>query len=189
MQQMLKAGLVEPGGTSQPLNSYITKDTDWGGKTGTSNNHSDAWYIGVSPNLVCGAWVGGEYRCIHFRYGKMGQGGRAALPIVGNFIKAVWKDKRFMKYHAKWQPDDDIDKSLYECQSYWAKPKRKLDTIYVDRSSEANKADEDLDEEDMNNDEDAVEGENGEPEQKSSRHHSGNNHSGKNNSSATDIAL
>ena len=136
MQQMLEGGLTEPGGTSQPLNSYITKDTDWGGKTGTSNNHSDAWYVGVSPNLVCGAWVGGEYRCIHFRYGKMGQGSRSALPIVGNFIKAVWKDKRFMKYHAKWPADDDIDKSLYQCQGYWSKPKRKVDTVYVNRNDE-----------------------------------------------------
>lgn len=136
MQEMLKAGLVEPGGTSQPLNSYITRDTDWGGKTGTSNNHSDAWFVGVSPNLVCGAWVGGEYRCIHFRYGKMGQGSRSALPIVGNFIKSVWRDSRFVKYHAKWQDDDDIEKSLYQCQSYWAKPKRKVDTVYVDRNTE-----------------------------------------------------
>lgn len=136
MQEMLKAGLVEPGGTSQPLNSYTTRDTDWGGKTGTSNNHSDAWFIGVSPNLVCGAWVGGEYRCIHFRYGKMGQGSRSALPIVGNFIKAVWNDPRFNKYHAKWPENDDVDKTLYQCQSYWAKPQRKVDTVYVNQNDE-----------------------------------------------------
>ena len=66
----------------------------------------------------------------------MGQGSRSALPIVGNFIKAVWKDKRFMKYHAKWPVDDDIDKSLYQCQGYWTKPKRKVDTVYVNRNDE-----------------------------------------------------
>jgi len=135
MQEMLKGTLTEPGGTSQPLNSYITRDTDWGGKTGTSNNHSDAWFVGVSPNLVCGAWVGGEYRCIHFRYGKMGQGSRAALPVVGNFIKEVWKDPRFNRYHAKWPENDEVEKSLYECQSYWVKPKKNVDTIYINRDN------------------------------------------------------
>jgi len=70
MQQLLMGGLREPGGTSMSFGGYLGdsyKDTDWGGKTGTSNNHSDAWFMGVSPKLVVGAWVGGEYRCIHFR--------------------------------------------------------------------------------------------------------------------------
>lgn len=79
----------------------------------------------------------------------MGQGSRSALPIVGNFIKAVWKDKRFMKYHAKWPADDDIDKSLYECQGYWTKPKRKVDTVYVNRRNEAV----DIDADDADNEE------------------------------------
>ena len=54
-----------------------------------------------------------------------------------------------MKYHAKWQDDDDIEKSLYECQSYWAKPKRKVDTVYVNRRDEPveGEGEEDVDEE------------------------------------------
>ena len=63
MQQLLMGGLREPGGTSMSFGGYLGdsyKDTDWGGKTGTSNNHSDAWFMGVSPKLVVGAWVGGE---------------------------------------------------------------------------------------------------------------------------------
>lgn len=54
MQQMLMGGTREPGGTSMSLNGYVGnfRDTDWGGKTGTSNNHSDAWFMGVSPKLV-----------------------------------------------------------------------------------------------------------------------------------------
>ena len=73
MQQMLMAGMREPGGTSMNMWRYVRNyaDTDFGGKTGTSNNHSDAWYVGVSPHLVCGAWVGGEYRAIHFRTGEL----------------------------------------------------------------------------------------------------------------------
>ena len=119
MQQMLKAGVNEGGGTSQALRQYLpTTDTDWGGKTGTSNNHSDAWFMAVSPNLVVGAWVGGEYRSIHFRTGALGQGSKTALPICGNFINSVMRDKAFQKYHAKWQldPDEDIDISMYGCQ-------------------------------------------------------------------------
>lgn len=119
MQQMLKAGVNEGGGTSQALRQYLpTTDTDWGGKTGTSNNHSDAWFMAVSPKLVVGAWVGGEYRSIHFRTGALGQGSKTALPICGNFINSVMRDKAFQKYHAKWQldPDEDIDISMYGCQ-------------------------------------------------------------------------
>ena len=117
MQQMLKAGLVEGGATSQSLRLYTTPDTDWGGKTGTSNNHSDAWFMAVSPNIVVGAWVGGEYRSIHFRTGALGQGSKTALPICGTFIKAFMADKAFQKYHTKWMldPDEDIDPSTYNC--------------------------------------------------------------------------
>lgn len=134
MQQLLMGGLREPGGTSQSLNGYVGqyRDTDWGGKTGTSNNHSDAWFMGVSPNLVVGAWVGGEYRCIHFRTGALGQGSRTALPICGYFLESVLKDPAFEKYHAKFaKPKDaDILSSMYNCQSYV--PRAKVDTIRRD---------------------------------------------------------
>ncbi len=119
MQQMLQGGLRERGGTSQSLWGYIGKfsDTEFGGKTGTSNNHSDAWFMGVSPNLVVGAWVGGEYRCIHFRTGALGQGSRTALPICGYFLQSVFADPAFQRYHGKFKkPEDaDIDRSMYEC--------------------------------------------------------------------------
>ena len=89
VQQLLMGGMREPGGTSQSLWGYVGdyRDTDFGGKTGTSNNHSDAWFMGVSPKLVVGAWVGGEYRSIHFRTGALGQGSRTALPICGYFLQ------------------------------------------------------------------------------------------------------
>jgi penicillin-binding protein 1A len=138
-QQLLLGGLREPGGTSQSLNGYVGefRDCDWGGKTGTSNNHSDAWFMGVSPNLVVGAWVGGEYRCIHFRTGALGQGSRTALPICGYFLNAVLKDPAFSKYHAKFgkPKDDDITSSMYNCQSYYTKAKSdstETDSVNVD---------------------------------------------------------
>ncbi|MGI6223444.1 MAG: transglycosylase domain-containing protein [Prevotella sp.] len=132
MQKMLMGGLREPGGTSQSLNGYVGdfRDCDWGGKTGTSNNHSDAWFMGVSPNLVVGAWVGGEYRSIHFRTGALGQGSRTALPICGNFLKSLLSDSNFKQYHAKFKSpqDPDITKDMYECPSYYQPVKHRVDT-------------------------------------------------------------
>ena len=117
------AGLREPGGTSQSLWGYVGKanDTEFGGKTGTSNNHSDAWFIGMCPNLVCGAWVGGEYRSIHFRTGALGQGSRTALPICGYFLESMLNDPAFKKYHGKFgkPKDDDISNDMYSCASYY----------------------------------------------------------------------
>lgn len=134
MQQLLLGGLREPGGTSMSLGGYVGKyrDTDWGGKTGTSNNHSDAWFMGVSPNLVVGAWVGGEYRSIHFRTGALGQGSRTALPICGYFLQEVLNDPAFKAYHAKFSKpkDDDITRSMYTCDSYYEKAK--VDTTAQD---------------------------------------------------------
>lgn len=97
MQQLLRAGVTDGGGTSGSLAAAMYLGTfgdriDYGGKTGTSNNHSDAWFIGVTPALVGGAWVGGEYRSIHFRSGRLGQGSRTALPIFGLFMKRVLSD-------------------------------------------------------------------------------------------------
>lgn len=92
MQQMLRGGLTCPKGTSQALWRFriFDKGTEFGGKTGTSSNHSDAWFVGISPNLVGGAWVGGEYRSIHFRTGELGQGSRTALPVFGYFMEKYW---------------------------------------------------------------------------------------------------
>jgi penicillin-binding protein 1A len=137
MQQLLQGGMREPGGTSQSLWGYVgnIRDTEFGGKTGTSNNHSDAWFMGVSPKLVVGAWVGGEYRCIHFRTGALGQGSRTALPICGYFWQYVMNDPAFQKYHGKFDKphDEDITRDMYICASYV--PKAKVDTTQVDSTA------------------------------------------------------
>ena len=133
MQQLLMGGMREPGGTSQSLWGYVDKaqDTDFGGKTGTSNNHSDAWFMGVSPRIVVGAWVGGEYRSIHFRTGALGQGSRTALPICGYFLQELMGDPNFMRYHGRFNKpqDDDITRDMYQCDSYYP---AKKDTAAVD---------------------------------------------------------
>ncbi len=135
MQQLLMGGMREPGGTSMSMWTYVGAypDTEFGGKTGTSNNHSDAWFVGVSPNLVAGAWVGGEYRSIHFRTGALGQGSRTALPICGYFFQSVLGDPAFKKYHGKFsQPKDaDINASLYNCQGVYYQ-RNDSDSLFVD---------------------------------------------------------
>ena len=121
MQIMLRGGLH---GTSAGMWEYIgglTQTTDFGGKTGTSNNHADAWYVGVTPKLVGGVWVGGEFPSIHFRTGALGEGGKAALPIFGDFIRKVLNDKRFAKYKAKFPEAKDIDPSLWAGSDYSAR--------------------------------------------------------------------
>ena len=117
MQTLLGAGMTDAGGTSQALASqnYIgqwfwNRRIDAGGKTGTSNSHADAWFVGVTPNLVGGAWVGGEYRQIHFRSGALGQGSKTALPIFGLFMKKVLSDASLApKYLARYRIPEGVN--------------------------------------------------------------------------------
>lgn len=93
MVHMLKGGTEERGGTSQALFQYdIFKGNEMGGKTGTSSNYSDGWFMGVSTRLVGGVWVGGEDRSIHFRTSATGEGSKTALPIFGLFMEKVYAD-------------------------------------------------------------------------------------------------
>lgn len=120
MQRLLEAACREGNATSltmsgsKYLGPYYGK-LDYGGKTGTSNNHSDAWFVGVTPGLVGGAWVGGEYRSIHFRTGQLGQGSRTALPIVAQFLRSVMEDPAYAsRYLRKYEPaPEGISKSTY----------------------------------------------------------------------------
>jgi penicillin-binding protein 1A len=130
VQQLLMGGM---SGTSSRLRGFVgyDTDTDFGGKTGTSNNHSDAWFIGTTPNLVVGAWVGGEYRCIHFRTGELGQGNRTALPICGYFLQSVLSDKNFQKYHAKFEKFEGLSPNDYGCGGYFKAPSDS-DSLAVD---------------------------------------------------------
>ena len=139
VQQLLKGGM---SGTSSRLMGFVgydkAADTDFGGKTGTSNNHSDAWFIGTTPKLVVGAWVGGEYRSIHFRTGMLGQGNRTALPICGYFLGSVLNDKAFKQYRAKFDTHHEIglSEAMYDCGGYFSAPADSdsisLDSLDVD---------------------------------------------------------
>ncbi|MDD3875851.1 MAG: transglycosylase domain-containing protein [Bacteroidales bacterium] len=121
MTEMLKGGMTEPGATTKALWGWdlFRYNTNFGGKTGTSSNYSDAWFVGVTPKLVGGAWVGGEHRSIHFRSGQLGQGSRTALPIFGLFMEKVLADKTLKHYRGKFptKPKETILLN-YKCHTY-----------------------------------------------------------------------
>ena len=91
MIYMLK-GVVD-GGTGSRLRFRYNLKGELGGKTGTTNNNSDAWFMGITPQLVGGCWVGGDDRDIHFDSMSMGQGATMALPIFAYFMQKVYADK------------------------------------------------------------------------------------------------
>ena len=92
MLYMLKA--VVDGGTGGRLRYRYGFKGELGGKTGTTNNNSDAWFMGLTPTLVSGVWVGGDDRDIHFDSMAMGQGATMALPVFALYMQRVYADKR-----------------------------------------------------------------------------------------------
>ena len=92
MLHMLKGTTEEPGGTGMALDRELRVNNEIAAKTGTTQNASDGWFMGVTKDLAAGAWVGGDERSIHFKYWPMGQGARTAMPIWEIFMKKVYAD-------------------------------------------------------------------------------------------------
>jgi len=95
MVHMLKGTLEEEGGTSRKLDyqyNLLRKGNEIGAKTGTTQNYSDGWFMGITQDLVAGVWVGGDDRAIHFPSIKYGQGAYMALPIWAEFMTQVYND-------------------------------------------------------------------------------------------------
>ena len=82
-------------GTGSTIRSVWGIDSDFAGKTGTTQDQADGWFIGMTPTLVAGAWVGGEDPSIHFRTLGTGAGGHTALPIVGEFFSQILHQSKF----------------------------------------------------------------------------------------------
>ena len=119
---VLLRGVVD-GGTAGRLRYKYHLEGEIGGKTGTTNKNSDAWFIGFTPQLVTGIWVGGEDRDIHFDNMAMGQGATMALPIWAYYMKKVYRD-RVLGYNNKVSfglpegfdpcPKQDADNTAYQ---------------------------------------------------------------------------
>ncbi|GEO02899.1 penicillin-binding protein 1A [Adhaeribacter aerolatus] len=98
-------------------NRYKLKN-EIGAKTGTTQNFSDAWFMGVTPDLVCGMWVGGEDRSIHFRSANLGQGNKLAMPIYGLFMQKVYADKNLSVSKAPFpKPEQPLTVEI-DCSKY-----------------------------------------------------------------------
>ncbi|MCF0206968.1 MAG: transglycosylase domain-containing protein, partial [Bacteroidales bacterium] len=115
MVEMLR-GVVDMG-TGSRIRYKYNLNGEIGGKTGTTNNNSDAWFMGITPKLVNGAWVGGEEPTIRFSSMEFGQGASAALPIWALYMQKVYKDRRLSKIY---KPDDVFPRpagseNLYDC--------------------------------------------------------------------------
>ncbi len=127
MIYMFMGGTEESGGTSQGLSRELRIDNEIGGKTGTTNNASDGWYIGLTHDLVTGVWVGGDERAIHFPSWYFGQGTRSARPIWDKFMMKVYADPSTGIVKGKFKvPRTGLDISL-DCARYHQPDSVRLD--------------------------------------------------------------
>ncbi|NOT75458.1 MAG: penicillin-binding protein [Cyclobacteriaceae bacterium] len=126
MIYMLMGGVEETGGTSEGLSDIVKENNEIGGKTGTTDNASDGWYIGVTNNLVTGVWVGGDERSIHFPSWQFGAGTKTARPIWDKFMVKIYSDPSSGIKKGKFKlPSSGLDLSL-DCS------KTKIDSVGVD---------------------------------------------------------
>ncbi|WP_370088887.1 penicillin-binding protein 1A [Ekhidna sp.] len=116
MLHMLK-GVVEMG-TGRGLDPSLKIDNELGAKTGTTQNASDGWFIGVTKDLVSGAWVGGDDRSIRFRYWAMGQGGRTAMPIWERYMMKVYADKTLGYEKGYFEKPTKPLRTVIDCELY-----------------------------------------------------------------------
>lgn len=113
--KMLK-GVIQIGtGTSLKSAKFGNIHPPTAGKTGTTQNNSDGWFIGITPNLVTGVWVGAEDRAIRFRSMTYGQGAKMALPIYGYYMEQVYKDPKIALSRLDFVRPADYDSLSYDC--------------------------------------------------------------------------
>lgn len=130
MLYMFRGSMEEPRGTSQALWEWdlFKKNNQIGGKTGTSSDYVDAWYMGITKDLVTGVWVGCDERTAHFKNGEQGEGSRTALPIFAKFMEKVYKDPNSGYTFGPFpKPTVKITRT-YICPS----PRPQRDTVTVD---------------------------------------------------------
>ncbi|MBL7917905.1 MAG: transglycosylase domain-containing protein, partial [Bacteroidia bacterium] len=114
----LMRGVVD-GGTGSRLRGRYKLFNQIAGKTGTTQNNADGWFLGLTPELVAGAWVGGEDRSIHFNSMVEGQGATMALPIWGKFFNKVYADKTLKVTNGEFPRPKNLDPNLeLDCSKY-----------------------------------------------------------------------
>ncbi|MFD2599102.1 transglycosylase domain-containing protein [Sphingobacterium corticis] len=119
MSYMLRGTIEEPGGTSQALWEWdlFQNENEIGGKTGTSSDYVDAWYMGVTKDLVAGVWVGCDEQSIHFTSSANGEGSKTALPIYASFMEKLYQQPELGVTFGKF-PEASVEiKKSYLCPS------------------------------------------------------------------------
>jgi penicillin-binding protein 1A len=115
MCQLMK-GVVQHG-TGMSLSKYKL-GASIAGKTGTTQNNSDGWFIGLTPDLAAGCWVGGEDRSVHFNSTEVGQGATMALPIWGKFFQKVYNDPTLKVTKGDFEKPDNLGDIELDCSKY-----------------------------------------------------------------------
>lgn len=107
---------VVDSGTARRLKYHFRLYNDIAGKTGTTQYQTDGWFLGFTPRLVAGAWVGADDPKIRFRSMSLGQGSRTALPIWGRFMRKVYDDPSLKKWrYGSFAPPNDTARALMQC--------------------------------------------------------------------------
>lgn len=118
MVYMLQGGVELEGGTSRGLSYVLKTDNEIGGKTGTTDDASDGWYMGITHNLVSGVWVGGDTRNIHFPTWSFGAGSKSARPIWDKYMVKVYENPEVGYGKGKFKrPASGLDMTL-DCSQY-----------------------------------------------------------------------
>jgi penicillin-binding protein 1A len=126
MIQLMK-GVVDYG-TGVRLRYKYNLRNPIAGKTGTTQNNSDGWFIGLTPELAAGAWVGGDERSIHFNTLEMGQGATMALPIWAKFFQKVYADKSLKVSQGDFPKPANLGNIELDCSKYDKNAEQNIDT-------------------------------------------------------------
>jgi penicillin-binding protein 1A len=117
--KMMELTTLSGGTASRMRTTYgIPYTIPIAGKTGTTQNNSDGWFIGVTPDLVSGAWVGCEDRQVHFRSTALGQGGHMAMPIFAYYMKEVYNDRSLVISQGEFKKPDIEFTIEMDCNNY-----------------------------------------------------------------------
>jgi len=116
MTRMLRG--VVTGGTGYRLAGKYGVTAAIGGKTGTTQNNSDGWFMGISPDLVAGVWTGCEDRAFHFISTRDGEGANSALPIFAGFMKRVYANPSLKVTKGDFTPPTTPVSIVYNCDQY-----------------------------------------------------------------------
>ncbi len=127
MEKMLER--VTAHGTAAKVKYLYQVPGAVGGKTGTTQNYSDGWFIGITPTLATGIWTGFEDRAIHFRSMSLGSGSAMAMPIFGTYMKKALSDSSLVKVQQVWQAPKQPLSVEINCDSYETNDPKKLELI------------------------------------------------------------